>query len=50
MDDVNAGKFEPYKPTPGSTFEKLYFANADEWKPDGCGELAPDPLGAECSP
>lgn len=47
---LDAGTFEEYVPTPGSTFRRLYDANRAEWKPDGCGELAPDPLGAECSP
>ena len=42
--------FEEYVPTEGSTFQMLYDANREEWKPEGCGELAPDPYGAECSP
>ena len=29
---------------------RMYDFNRFEWKPDGCGELAPDPLGRECSP
>ena len=47
-----AGNVEDYEyvPTAGSTFQKLYDANREEWKPEGCGELAPDPYGAECSP
>lgn len=50
IDEEAPSSFDEYVPTKGSTFQKLYDANREEWKPYGCGELAPDPFGAECSP
>ena len=50
-EQLEAGEFEEYQPEPGSAFERLYAFNRQEWKGEGCGELAPsDVVGQDCSP